>query len=219
MAALKLTETARRRDWLIVLGASLFLLLAACLDAQALWRLPLYAAELWLLCTAHCTRSAPAPMRRRLPALLRRSALSLRWRCRLRAAVPVCSAPARLVLGHAAAGRGVTGLGDEMSPGQHLATDAIGRCRRCACVSMAPCRRAAQRYWRGPVLHEFDGYTWRRAACATWAVRRRCSSQGPAYRYEITLEPNSAQRADRAGTAARACRIRCRTHSRPSTIS
>jgi protein-glutamine gamma-glutamyltransferase len=52
MATLKLTETVRRRDWLIVSGAALFLLLAACLDGQAFWRLPLYAAELWLQCTA-----------------------------------------------------------------------------------------------------------------------------------------------------------------------
>src|SRR5580700_6164971 len=50
MAALKLTETSSARDWLIVVAASLFLLLAAGLDAQALWRVPLYAAELWLLC-------------------------------------------------------------------------------------------------------------------------------------------------------------------------
>ena len=61
MATLKLTETVRRRDWLIVLGAALFLLLAACLDGQALWRLPLYAAELWLL----CARALRARRRRR----------------------------------------------------------------------------------------------------------------------------------------------------------
>ena len=52
MAALKLMETRQRRDWLIVLGAALFLLLAACLGAQALWLVPLYAGELWLLSTA-----------------------------------------------------------------------------------------------------------------------------------------------------------------------
>ena len=52
MAALKLMETRRVRDWLIVMGASLFLLLAACLAAQALWLTPFYAAQMWLLCTA-----------------------------------------------------------------------------------------------------------------------------------------------------------------------
>ena len=76
MAALKLTETVRRRDWLIVSGAALFLLLGACLDGQALWRLPLYTAELWLLCTAlyGLGAGADAPP---TATLLRRSALSL----------------------------------------------------------------------------------------------------------------------------------------------
>src|SRR5580704_10281577 len=76
MATLKLTETVRRRDWLIVLGAALFLLLAACLDAQALWRLPLYAAELWLLCTALYALGAGAEAPP-VTTLLRRAALSL----------------------------------------------------------------------------------------------------------------------------------------------
>src|ERR1019366_4630347 len=76
MAALKLMETQRVRDWLIVVGASLFLLLAACLAAQALWLIPFYAAELWLLCTALYALGAgpnvPAPA-----LLLRTAARSL----------------------------------------------------------------------------------------------------------------------------------------------
>ena len=59
MAALKLIETQRQRDWLIVLGAAVFLLLAACLASQSLWLLPLYAAELWLLCAALYAVGAP----------------------------------------------------------------------------------------------------------------------------------------------------------------
>ena len=102
MAALKLTETQRRRDWLIIIGASLFLLLAACLDAQALWRLPLYAAELWLLCTALYALGGEPPVPPLRHCCAAAGAVCSRAAARA-AAVPVLSAPARLVLGLAAA--------------------------------------------------------------------------------------------------------------------
>ena len=51
MTAAKLFESRATRDWYVILGAALFLLLAACLDRQQLWRLPCYAAALWL-CSA-----------------------------------------------------------------------------------------------------------------------------------------------------------------------
>ena len=45
----------------------------------------------------------------------------------------------------------------------------------------------AQRYWRGPVLHDFDGYTWRRTRgfFRSGAVETR----GPEYDYSLMLEP------------------------------
>src|SRR5580704_8906736 len=76
MAALKLTETSSARDWLIVVAASLFLLLAAGLDAQALWRVPLYAAELWLLCMGMYALGS-LPDSPPLQTLMRRSSRSL----------------------------------------------------------------------------------------------------------------------------------------------
>src|SRR5262249_4276000 len=47
MGAGKLLETHSRRDELIVVGVSLFLLAAACLDRQDLLRTPLYLAHVW----------------------------------------------------------------------------------------------------------------------------------------------------------------------------
>jgi transglutaminase-like putative cysteine protease len=45
-----------------------------------------------------------------------------------------------------------------------------------------------QRYWRGPVLHDFDGRAWRRTDGG--AVRApRLLFRGPAYRYTVSLEP------------------------------
>ncbi len=52
MVSIKLLETRDRRDQYIVIGGALFLLLAACLDRQALLRVPLYALEALLSCAA-----------------------------------------------------------------------------------------------------------------------------------------------------------------------
>src|SRR5579863_3303449 len=188
MATLKLTETVRRRDWLIVLGAALFLLLAACLDGQALWLLPLYAAELWVLCAALYGLGAGAdapPVR----ALLRRSALSL-----------VAALPFALLLflfvprlsgsfwAIPRSDQAYTGLGDEMSPGSisQLTQSGDAALRVRFDGALPP---PAERYWRGPVLHDFDGYTWRRHR-AELGRAPRLQFLGPAYSYEVTLEPN-----------------------------
>src|SRR5690242_15629990 len=52
MGSLKLLETHVQRDRNIVIGTSLFLLLAACLDRQSLLRAPLYLAHVWICCAA-----------------------------------------------------------------------------------------------------------------------------------------------------------------------
>ena len=43
-----------------MVGAALFLLLAACLDRQDLVRAPLYAAEAWLCCAALAIVASPS---------------------------------------------------------------------------------------------------------------------------------------------------------------
>ena len=74
---------------------------------------------------------------------------------------------------------------------------------------MARCRPPAQRYWRGPVLHDFDGYTWRRRRKRSGRAPP-LSTAGTSYRYEITLEPNQHNRAVSRWSCRRACRTRCR---------
>jgi transglutaminase-like putative cysteine protease len=188
MAALKLTETAMRRDWLIVTGASLFLLLAACLDAQMLWRLPLYAAELWLMCTGLYALGAEAGVPA-LPALLRRSGLSLA------AAMPFAILLFLFVPRLAGSfwalpqqHQAVTGLSDEMNPGSIAElSESDDPAARVRFESAAPA--VEQRYWRALVLHDFNGAIWRGRELNT-RHRPKVILEGAPYRYEVSLEPN-----------------------------
>lgn len=47
-----------------------------------------------------------------------------------------------------------------------------------------------QRYWRGPVLSEFDGTTWR-PATSTIAAEPSYQTSGPRMDYRLTLEPHN----------------------------
>lgn len=189
MMALKLMETQRLRDWLIVLGGALFLLLAACLAAQAFWLTPLYAAELWLLSTALYALGAGD----RLPpstALMRNAARSLLLALPLalllflffpRLAGALWSVPRD--------DEAVTGLSDTMSPGSiSNLVDSDEPALRIRFDGPLPPRQ--QRYWRGPILHLFDGNTWSRVH-SNLGEPTELEYAGLAYRYEVTLEPNS----------------------------
>jgi len=84
---------------------------------------------------------------------------------------------------------GVTGLSDTMSPGAISAlslSDAIAF--RVKFESGTPAR--SQLYWRGPVLTEFDGFTWR---LGPPQLRRAMSVEalGTPIDYEVTLEPHN----------------------------
>ena len=100
MAALKLLELQRARDQLVLVGVGLFLLLAACLDRQALVRTPLYALQTWLCCAALAAVATPAlaAARDRAPGAARAAGRRAAGARTLR----VLPAPAGLVLGHPA---------------------------------------------------------------------------------------------------------------------
>ncbi|MGH8205419.1 MAG: transglutaminase TgpA family protein, partial [Steroidobacteraceae bacterium] len=209
MAALKLSETTQRRDWLIVMSAALFLLLAACLDAQSLWRLPLYAAELWLLCTALYALGAGSAASTstagsgtstggarsggqeatRATRLLAASARSLATALPL--AVLLFLFFPRLPGAFWALPQGdqaMTGLGNKMRPGSiaHLYESHATALR---VRFEGPLPPPQERYWRGPVLHDFDGYTWSSHPMAL-GPPQPLQYSGPAYHYQVTLEPN-----------------------------
>jgi protein-glutamine gamma-glutamyltransferase len=185
MAGLKLLETRTARDEYVMVGAALFLLLAACLDREDLVRTPLYAVQAWLCCAALAVVTypeCPGPAAARLAGRALLMALPL-------AALLFVFFP-RLPGAFWAipqGGEASTGLSDTMSPGSIVRLTA----------SYEPAFRAkfhgaipppAERYWRGPVLHDFDGYTWRGGA--GFHARERLENLGITYRYSVTLEPS-----------------------------
>jgi protein-glutamine gamma-glutamyltransferase len=188
MGALKLLETRRVRDWLVMIAVAVFLLLAACLDHESLWLLPLYAAEVWLSCAALYAIGAGGVS---LPvaALGRASGRGLLLALPL--AVLLFVFFPRLpgsFWGVPRSDEAVTGLGEEMSPGS------ISQLSESDDVALrvrfdGPLPPPQQRYWRGPVMHDFDGYTWRRRR-DEFAFQPQVRFTGPVYRYQITLEPS-----------------------------
>lgn len=189
MGAVKLLEATTRRDRLIVVGVGFYLLLAACLESQQMLRAPLYLVQAWLSCTALLYASHPeAPLPARGAALL--SARSLAFAVPLAVLLFILfprMAGAFWSLG--GANEGETGLSDTMSPGS---ISELGN-------SVDPVFRVwfdgappppQERYWRGPVLHDFDGYTWTRSNGELFTPEN-LDWEGPAYHYQIRLEPDS----------------------------
>lgn len=188
MGALKLVEAKSRRDDAIVIGVALFLLLAAALASQAMWRVPLYVLALWGAGAAMALVAHPAS------SLTARGALRLGGRALLMAAPlgVACFLFFPRMAGQfwslEGSGGATTGLSDEMSPGSidRLVGDyeAVFRVR-----FLGPTPPAEARYWRGPVLNEFDGFTWRRGR---FMYRGPVlEMRGERYDYRVTLEPTN----------------------------
>ena len=188
MTAAKLFEARSLRDWHVINGATLFLLLAACLDRQQFWRLPVYALCLWL--SASSLRGLAGGAALPTTTLLRESARQLLYAVPLAVvlflffprlpgafwALPVESSA-------------VTGLSDEMTPGAiaRLVESDEPALRVRFAGALPPAR---ERYWRGPVLHDFDGATWRRHRSAVVAAAA-LELRGPVYHYSATIEANT----------------------------
>jgi protein-glutamine gamma-glutamyltransferase len=190
MAAVKLLETHRRRDLYIVVGVSLSLLVAACLDRQGMLRAPLYALHVWVCCAAFAIIGNEGG------TLRSREAVSLAARS---IAISVPLALLLFLLFPRMAGgfwslppsdRAQSGLSDSMSPGSiSELTENDDPAFRVHFLGKAPPREDF--YWRGPVLHAFDGYTWRNVPFRG-SIRLPMRFLGEPYHYRIALEPHSS---------------------------
>ena len=188
MGALKLLEARVRRDDGIVVGVALFLLLAAALASQSLVSLPFYLLVVWGSCAAIAIIADSS------------GALSPRAAMRLSARALVMAVPLAVACflffprvggqfwAMERAGMATTGLSDEMSPGSiSTLANEFDPAFRVSFLGTPPPRAAL--YWRGPILNDFDGLTWRRVRSRGYVSR--ITMLGEPYRYRITLEPTN----------------------------
>jgi transglutaminase-like putative cysteine protease len=189
MGAIKLLEATTRRDRLIVVGVAFYLLLAACLASQELVRAPLYLLQAWVCSTALLYAAhpdTPLPSRVAVRISARSLAVALPLALLLFALFPRLSG-SFWSLG--ASSQAQTGLSDTMSPGSiselSNSADPVFRVWFTAALPPPP-----QRYWRGPVLHDFDGYSWTGVHSASYRPQT-LQYLGTAYQYQIRLEPDS----------------------------
>lgn len=193
IAGLKLLETRTRRDVHVLTLIVYFLSLATLLEGESFWLLVYLMAVCWL------TTSTLLRLHDRDPRINERWRESLRRAGRLLAqALPVAVAfwlffprlggPLWQLPDNG--GGASSGLSDTMSPGDitdlALSDEVAFRVRFSGATPSSE-----ERYWRGPVLHDFDGHTWSRTDAGPNAVAApRLTFSGPAYRYTLSLEPS-----------------------------
>jgi transglutaminase-like putative cysteine protease len=191
MAGVKLLETRGSRDLTVLAFIAYFLLYAAMLRDQQLTQLPYLLAGVAFVTAAllrvHAGEGGQSPR----DVLWRAGALTLQ------------ALPLALLLfvlfprlpgpfwGVAAGQSARTGLGDEMTPGEISDLSVSGNVAFRVRFD-GPVPPPAQRYWRGPVLQEFDGRTWRRARAQAFP-EQDVRMLGEPVDYQITLEPTDRQ--------------------------
>ena len=188
IAGLKLLETQARRDIYVVTMIIYFLSLAALLAGESFWLFTYLVGVTWLT-TASLLRLTGATSRGHRRGSLRYTGRLLAQALPLALAFwlffPRLGGPLWHLPDDGAA---TSGLSDSMSPGDitDLAnSDDIAFRVRFSGATPPP----EERYWRGPVLHAFDGHTWRRGD-TTASHAPPLNLLGPAYRYTVSMEPH-----------------------------
>jgi transglutaminase-like putative cysteine protease len=189
VAGLKLLETQSRRDLYVVSFIIYFLCLAALLRSESFWLFVYLVGVAWLTTATllRLTPTLPLPgWRRSLSYAGRVSAQALPIALILWLFFPRLDTPFWRMPGDKTAAE--TGLSDTMSPGDiiklALSDEVAFRVR-----FEGPAPPPAELYWRGPVLHDFDGRTWRRTTPVS-AQAPALVGVGAAYRYVLSLEPS-----------------------------
>lgn len=190
MAGLKLLETKTKRDIYIITLIIYFVSLAALLEGNSFWLLAYLIGVCWLTTATllRLTSSGPAPdwrtslgyggrvLSQALPLAL------VFWLLFPRFAGPLWQIPNDTSVAS-------SGISDTMSPGDitqlALSDEVAFRVRFAAATPPS-----SERYWRGPVLHSFDGRTWRRTDSTFANAPPLLQPQGPAYQYTVMMEPH-----------------------------
>jgi transglutaminase-like putative cysteine protease len=193
MAALKLLETRKRRDQFVLLFISIFLVMSSLLREQYLWSLPyliiamLLIMTAWLRMSASVQETARQSFRTGSRLVLYAAPLAIAmWIFFPRIATPFWAVPIDT-------SSGTSGLSDTMSPGDISSlslSDAVAFRVRFEGTIPAP----RDRYWRGLVLHRFNGRTWSGNDPIIGAkAGDQVEVAGDPVTYNITLEPTRQQ--------------------------
>ncbi len=189
--ALKLLEIYHRRDALVMLYVSLFVLATSFLFYQTI-AVALYALLATTVIVAALNSIQQDPMRADLLRPLRRALRLLLFALPLMLVLfllfprigPLWSVPLDRQVAR-------SGLADSMSPGDISQLIRSGATAfRVSFDAAAPA--PAQRYWRSMIYSEFDGRTWRRARSGDEREESGLlQGQGGAIDYEIIFEPSN----------------------------
>jgi transglutaminase-like putative cysteine protease len=188
MAGMKLLETRTVRDLTVIVFLSYFALFAAFLYDQSMLALPYMLATAWLLTVTlmriHQTTTAMS-VREAAWITGKMFLQSLPLAVLLFLLFP--RLPGQFWAVAPARGAAISGLSDEMSPGDVSDLSVSGELAFRARFdgALPPAR---ERYWRGPVLHMFDGRTWRQPR--TPFLPQQVASTGATYSYEVMLQPH-----------------------------
>ena len=196
LASLKLLEVRSKRDALVLVLLCCFLLLSQFIYIQDIARILTLLLGGVLVTAALAILEYPAHRPR---ALLRLSGLLLLQSLPMmlllfvlfpRIHTPLWGLPADAFSAH-------TGLSDSMSPGAISLlsqSDAIAfRVQFARDASGGAVPPQPLRYWRGPVLVDFDGRTWRMASTPQTVRSLPYVSLGQTLSYAVTLEPHNRQ--------------------------
>jgi transglutaminase-like putative cysteine protease len=188
MAGMKLLETRTVRDLTVIVFLSYVALFAAFLYDQSMLALPYMLATAWLLTVTlmriHQTTTAMS-VREAAWITGKMFLQSLPLAVLLFVLFP--RLPGQFWAVAPARGGATTGLSDEMTPGDVSDLSLSGQLAFRARFdgALPPAR---ERYWRGPVLHMFDGRTWRQPR--TPFMPQQVASTGATYSYEVMLQPH-----------------------------
>jgi len=191
MLILKSMELQRRRDALLIVSLGFFVIATWFLFDQSLLTFLYLIAGTWLGLTTMIVIQREQVLRSDVPRLFRQGAMLAA------PAVPIAivlfflfprlSTPIWGIQGGELEGR--TGLSDSMSPGDisslFLDDSPAFRVRFAGKVP-----QMSERYWRGPVLWQFDGQRWSQIYYGGINAKQKPAINQADLRYEIELEPH-----------------------------
>lgn len=191
LLALKLLEMHAKRDLFVALFLSYFLILAGFFYSQSIGTALMTVIAVIAILTTQLSfqyTGAVPPLKQRIRLGATILALAIPVTLVLFLLFPRIQGPLWGLPGDALAGR--SGMSDTMTPGnisQLALSDAIAF--RVKFNDRVPDK--AQLYWRGIVLGEYDGRTWRQLTTRTSASRAPIIAvRGTKTQYQVTLEPH-----------------------------